>query len=559
MEPRGDSAIAAHVPCAQGDRPAHDDGGGAGRSAVPGGVAARSAAGPLHSRAAPGGPASQAEPRSDVARRLGWFGIARLGLVQASIGAVVMLGTVVLNRVMVVEMGAAAAIPAGLIAWHYAVQLARPLWGHGSDRAGRRTPWIVGGMVLLAAGALIATQATLLMRGERALGTLVGVLGFAAIGAGVGCAGTSLLALLAARVHDAQRAGAAATCWILMIAGIVVAAGITGRLLEPYSEAALWGAVARVCAVAVVLPVLALWGVEHRVPSRVRRIGTGGPAPSAAFRHAHALAAAGPAAPAARERDGFRAAFRSMWAEPAARRFTGFVFLSMLAYSVQDLIVEPFGGLVFGLTPGQSTSLASVQHGGVLVGMIAAGLGASVLARRGYARLDLWMVGGCIGAALALLLLAQAVPGWPLRPVLMLLGFSNGVFTVSAIGSMVGLAGSQGHGAAGVRMGVFGAAQAVAFGLGGLIGAVGVQLLRIAVETATAFHTMFAIEAALFLGAALLARTILPETGRGTTRASLGAKEGARTPGCRVETAPLRSAVPTTAQRAVPLAVPGRS
>jgi BCD family chlorophyll transporter-like MFS transporter len=452
---------------------------------------------------------------------LGWIGIARLGLVQACIGAVVMLGTVVLNRVMVVEMGAAAAIPAGLIAWHYAVQLARPLWGHGSDRAQRRTPWIIGGMVLLAAGALIATQATLMMRNDRALGTFVGAVGFAAIGAGVGCAGTSLLALLAARVGEAQRAGAAAMCWILMIAGIVVAAGITGKLLEPYSEAALWGAVARVCAVAVVLPVIALWGLERRVPSsaavrqRLPQAGEG-KASSAAICHLRPLAAEGQAAPAAKEREGFAAAFRAMWAEPAARRFTGFVFLSMLAYSVQDLIVEPFGGLVFGLTPGQSTSLASVQHGGVLVGMIAAGLGASLLAKRGYARLDLWMVGGCVGAALALLLLAQAVPGWPLRPVLMLLGFSNGVFTVSAIGSMVGLAGSQGQGAAGVRMGVFGAAQAVAFGLGGLIGAVGVQLLRAAVETATAFHAMFATEAALFLGAAVVARTILPGTGTKT-------------------------------------------
>ncbi|MEO1490482.1 MAG: PucC family protein, partial [Pseudomonadota bacterium] len=65
---------------------------------------------------------------------LSWFAISRIGLVQACIGALVMMATTVLNRLMVVEFALAAAIPAGLVAWHYAVQLGRPLWGHGSDQ-----------------------------------------------------------------------------------------------------------------------------------------------------------------------------------------------------------------------------------------------------------------------------------------------------------------------------------------------------------------------------------------------------------------------------------------
>ena len=66
---------------------------------------------------------------------LSWFGIVRLGTVQAAIGAIVMLATSLLNRVMVVEYAVAAAVPAALVAWHYAVQLSRPLWGYGSDRS----------------------------------------------------------------------------------------------------------------------------------------------------------------------------------------------------------------------------------------------------------------------------------------------------------------------------------------------------------------------------------------------------------------------------------------
>ena len=39
--------------------------------------------------------------------------------------------------------------PGALVGFHYAIQMTRPRWGHGSDRGGRRTPWIVGGMAVL--------------------------------------------------------------------------------------------------------------------------------------------------------------------------------------------------------------------------------------------------------------------------------------------------------------------------------------------------------------------------------------------------------------------------
>ncbi len=69
---------------------------------------------------------------------------------QTALGAIVVLTTSTLNRVMVVELGLAAVIPGALVGLHYGVQITRPLWGHGSDSGGRRTPWIVGGMALLA-------------------------------------------------------------------------------------------------------------------------------------------------------------------------------------------------------------------------------------------------------------------------------------------------------------------------------------------------------------------------------------------------------------------------
>ena len=142
-------------------------------------------------------------------RPLGWFGIVRLGLVQSAIGAIVMLCTSLINRVMIVEYALPAALPAGLVAWHYAVQLSRPAWGHGSDRGRRRTPWTIAGMAILAIGAMLAIEAVALLSGRSGWGYALAIVAFAMIGAGVGAAGTSLLALLATCVTPTRRAAAA--------------------------------------------------------------------------------------------------------------------------------------------------------------------------------------------------------------------------------------------------------------------------------------------------------------------------------------------------------------
>ncbi|HEV2733692.1 MAG TPA: PucC family protein, partial [Longimicrobiaceae bacterium] len=115
-------------------------------------------------------------------RTLSWPGIARLGLVQAAIGMVVVLMTSTLNRVMVVEVGLAATVPGLLVGLHFAVQALRPRMGHGSDASGRRTPWIVGGMLLLVLASVGASAATALLATDRVAGLLAAVVAFALIG-----------------------------------------------------------------------------------------------------------------------------------------------------------------------------------------------------------------------------------------------------------------------------------------------------------------------------------------------------------------------------------------
>jgi len=418
-----------------------------------------------------------------VTAGLGWLGIVRLGLVQSAIGAIVMLATSLLNRVMVVEYALPAALPAALVAWHYAVQLSRPAWGHGSDRGRRRTPWIAAGMALLALGALLAVDALVLLADRAFAGYVVAVLAFAMIGAGVGAAGTSLLALLASRVAPERRAPAAAITWIMMVAGIVVTAGIVSKLIDPFSLPRLALVVGGVALCALLVAWLAIWGVEGKAAVATEQ--TEAPPP-------------------------FRESLAAMWADQAARRFTAFVFLSMLAYSMQDLILEPFAGLLFAMTPGESTRLSGVQHGGVLIGMIVAGIGGSAFGgARTPAGLRIWIVGGCVGSAVALgglAMAAQAGSGWPIAANVALLGFANGIFAVAAIGAMMALAGAGGARREGIRMGVWGASQAIAFGLGGLTGAIAVDVGRAVLgSTPQTFVLVFGAEAVLFLAAALLA------------------------------------------------------
>ncbi|WP_371227440.1 BCD family MFS transporter [Roseovarius sp. 2305UL8-3] len=413
---------------------------------------------------------------------LSWLAIVRLGLVQMALGAVVVLTTSTLNRLMVVELALPAVLPGFLIALHYGIQITRPKWGFLSDTSGHRTRWIIGGMVALALGALGATAGVVLFENSFALAMGLSIVAYSLIGVGVGASGTSLLALLATATAPHRRAAAATITWLMMIAGIAITAGTVGSFLDPYTPALLLRIVLIVTTGAILVTMLAVWGVEGNVCAPLQTDDT----------------------------TPFFQGLREVWSETAARNFTIFVFLSMTAYFMQELILEPYAGLVFGFTPGQSTSLSGAQNGGVFLGMLTVGLMATGL-RLGSLRN--WVFAGCIGSAvsLAMISLLGSVP----KPVnltyaVVCLGFFNGMFAVAAIGSMMALAAQGREAREGTRMGLWGAAQAVAAGFGGLLGAAAVDVMRlITPNDATAFGSVFLMEAALFGIAALLALWVI--------------------------------------------------
>lgn len=444
---------------------------------------------------------------------LTWLGIVRLGLVQTALGSIVVLNTSTINRVMVVELALPAMLPGALVALHYAVQILRPRWGYGSDVGGRLTPWIIGGMGVLALGGIGSATATAWMGSNLWAGVALAVASFVLIGIGVGASGTSLLVLLAKRVAPVRRPAAATIVWLMMIAGIVVTAMIAGQLLDPFSPDRLVAVACGVAAAAFCLTIAAVAGVEGKDWTMA---GADPPIPATSV-------AAGKAKPS------FREAVAQVWSEPQARAFAIFVFVSMLAYSAQDLILEPFAGAVFGLTPGQSTQLAGTQHLGVLFGMVMVAVVGTLTGgyTAGSAGMRVWTVGGCLASAVALFALAVSgffAPAWPLSASVFALGFANGAYAVAAIGSMMGLAGEGRQSREGVRMGLWGAAQAIAFGCGGFAGAAAVDIARFFMGDAlSAYATVFAFEALLFIAAAALATRVgRPAAAASATAATAG-------------------------------------
>ena len=426
-----------------------------------------------------------------VTTYLTWPQIARLGLVQASLGSIVVLTTSLLNRVMVIELALPAILPGALVAIHYFIQLIRPRMGFGSDQTRRASPWIRGGILVLASGGVLAAASTILLSNSVVLGIALATIAFLMIGIGVSSSGTALLVLLAKRVEPKKKAAAATCVWLMMIFGFALTASVSGKFLTPFSFERLLMVSSTVSVIAVIVTFLAIWGMESPV------VKAGQLTPNLDTTESENPSKAS-----------FREAFAEVWKESRVRSFTWFVFVSMLAYSSQDLILEPFAAVAFGFTPAQTTTLSGLQNGGVLVGMLALAFITTKAKSQTLTTLSNWTIGGCLASALAMLGLVLSGPIANViffQVAVFLLGIFNGAFSIAAIGSMMQFASVGSARREGVRMGIWGASQAMAFGLGGIIGTGLSDIARIVLgDPASAYAFVFFLEGVLFVVAAYL-------------------------------------------------------
>ena len=404
---------------------------------------------------------------------------------------------------MKVELALPATIAGFLIALHYAVQLTRVNWGHLSDKSRNRSQWIVLGMLILGIGGILASASIPLIESRFSYGIMLALLSYSLIGFGVGAAGTPLLALLATYSSKSQKGFAASITFLMMILGLAITGITVGIILDPYSHQKLIKITSSLAIITNIISFLSLRNLERSLQNSSNALTQ------------NTINSDVP----------ILEGIKKVWMERDARLFTIFIFISMGAFSMQDPILEPFAGEVFGFTVGESTKLDGFHKIGTLIGIISIvlclskfkiGFGSlSIVKNERLGSEKLWLITGCLFSALSLfiisLLALTFAESSALNSVVFFFGISNGIFTAGVLGTMLHLA-SRGSGdnKEGTRMGIWGAAQAYATMIAVFFSTVLVDILGLIMTSIpSVYGIVFLTAACFFIASAYLGSLII--------------------------------------------------
>ena len=419
--------------------------------------------------------------------------LLRLSLFQVAVGMALALLVGALNRVMIVELG----VPAGLVAVMVSLPVlwapARALIGFRSDHhrsalGWRRVPFMWMG-TLLQFGGLALMPFTLLVlagKGDSAQWpTWVGQAGagvaFLLVGAGLHTTQTAGLALATDLAPRASHPRVVGLMYVMLLLGTLGSAFVFGWFLADFTPGRLVQVI-QACALAtLVLNTVAMWKQEPRRPvSRAARARTQADEPD------------------------FLQAWRTYVRHEPVRRRLFAVALGTMGFAMQDVLLEPYGGQVLGMTVGQTTWLTALMAFGGLVGF---GLASRVLAR-GADPANLSLTGAALGlpAFLAIIVAASTQSVWLFAAAVVLVGLGGGLFAHGTLTLTMQLAAPE---QVGLALGAWGAVQAtsagVAVALGGIgrdvMGALATQgyLGAALAAPATGYAAVYCVEFALLL------------------------------------------------------------
>lgn len=369
--------------------------------------------------------------------------LMRLSLFQVSVGMAVVLLTGTLNRVMIVELG----VPTWLVALMVSLPLVfaplRALIGFRSDvyrsaLGWRRVPFIWIGTMLQFGGLAIMPFSLLILSGDGygpvVFGQAGAALAFLLVGAGLHTTQTAGLALATDLAPKELRPRVVALLFVMLLVGMFFSSLAFGWLLADFSQLRLIEVIQGAAVVTVLLNLSALWKQESRDPVRARQ---DGPRPL------------------------FKDAWRSISSDRRAVRLLVAVALGTAGFAMQDILLEPFGGQILGLSVSATTVLTAILAGGMLAAFAIAArslrLGVDPHRLAGY--------GALIGIfAFALVTIVSAIQSVLLfRTGVALIGFGSGLFAVGTLTAAMNLARD---GNSGLVLGAWGAVQATASGVG---------------------------------------------------------------------------------------------
>jgi len=377
--------------------------------------------------------------------------LLRLSLFQVSVGmaTVMLLGT--LNRVMIVELSVPAMVVAMMIALPVMTAPFRALMGFKSDNyrsaiGWKRIPYMWFGTLWQMGGLAIMPFSLIVLSGDQTLGPdwageALAAAAFLMTGLGIHMTQTVGLALASDRATDETRPRVVALLYVMYLIGMGISAIIVGWLLRDFSQITLIRVVQGTAVVTVVLNLIALWKQERMNPMSKEERST--PPPS----------------------------FGDAWADFArggrAGRLLAAVGLGTLGFNMQDVLLEPYGGQVLGLSVSSTTLLTGIWAMGALI--------AFALAAR-------WLSGGmnhfrmgAFGILAGIAAFATVIFAGPLDSTALfffgagLIGFGGGLFSVSTLIAAMSMP-CEGTAGRGLALGAWGASQATAAGLAVAIG-----------------------------------------------------------------------------------------
>jgi MFS transporter, BCD family, chlorophyll transporter len=410
--------------------------------------------------------------------------LLRLSLFQVSVGMAIVLLNGTLNRVMIIELGVPSSLVALMVSLPLVFAPVRALVGFRSDThrsvlGWKRVPYIWFGTLLQFGGFAIMPFALLVLSGDTngpiIIGQLGAALAFLLVGAGLNTTQTAGLALATDLAPSEARPRVVAFLYVMLLLGMVASSLSFSSLLSEFSQIRLIQVIQGAAAVTMVLNIVALWKQEARDPSRTSQ------------RDPHLS---------------FRNAWRMLSAEPGSTRLLLVVGVGTAAFSMQDILLEPYGGEILHLGVGATTLLTAMLAVGTLCGFA---LAARYLSR-GFDPHRLSANGLLVGivAFCAVIFAAPIESQLLLRVGTVLIGFGGGLFTV---GTLIAAMSVADNGMGGLVIGAWGAVQATSTGvtvaLGGMIrdsvGALATQgALGPALNSAsTSYSVVYHIEIAL--------------------------------------------------------------
>ena len=377
--------------------------------------------------------------------------ILRLSLFQISCGmaTVMLLGT--LNRVMIVEMGVAASMVAIMVALPVLIAPFRALFGFRSDTyrsaiGWKRVPYIWFGSLWQMGGLAVMPFAILVLSGDQTVGPswageALAAAAFLMTGLGLHMTQTAGLALASDLADEDTRPRVVALLYVMFLIGMGISAVVVGALLADFTKLKLIQVVQGTALATLLLNLIALWKQERVRPmSKAER---------------------------AQPRPKFREAWADLKAGGPAGRLLLVVFLGTMAFQMQDVLLEPYGGEILGLSVSATTLLTAIWAFGALTG---------------FAFAARWLAGGLVahwicmrGILIGLAAFVAVILSAPMQAAALFfvgafgIGLGGGLFAIATLTAamtmpVTGVAGR------GLALGAWGAAQATAAGIGIALG-----------------------------------------------------------------------------------------